>query len=186
LDEYAKILFIDYASIELEFDIDVERYLKLKFFLVLLSLQNLNSKIQNFQSNAIYNRFRILETKRNIEELNINSHGNNGKYYLTKCYFSILIHLYYYLFIFYFKIGKRIKTKNDFNIVDEMNDLFSKIECISYSQITDLKEIAEGGFGIVYKALIKGKVVAIKKLSNSQNSSKYFLNEVIFKFIIYI
>ena len=86
------------------------------------------------------------------------------------------------MFFFYFKIGKRIKTKNDFNIiVDEMNDLFSKlkIEWIPYSQITDLKEIAEGGFGIVYKALINGKDVAIKKLSNSQNSSKCFLNEVI-------
>jgi serine/threonine protein kinase len=73
-------------------------------------------------------------------------------------------------------------------MVDEMNDLFSKlkIEWIPYSQITDLKEIAEGGFGIVYKALNNGKVVAIKKLSNSQNSSKYFLNEVIFKSIIYI
>ena len=91
------------------------------------------------------------------------------------------------LFIFYIKIGKRIRTRSDFKIVvGEMNDLFSKIKWIPYSQITDLKEIAEGGFGIVYKAINNGKVVAIKKLSNSQNSSKYFLNEVIFKSIIYI
>jgi hypothetical protein len=50
---------------------------------------------------------------------------------------------------------------------------------IPYSQITDFNYIAEGGFGIIYKAVWLGQNVAVKKFSNSQNISKYFLNEVI-------
>ncbi|POG81705.1 kinase-like domain-containing protein [Rhizophagus irregularis DAOM 181602=DAOM 197198] len=53
-----------------------------------------------------------------------------------------------------------------------------KIKWISYSQIKSLKKIAEGGFGIIYKALINGDVVAIKKVLNSQEPNKYFLNEL--------
>jgi hypothetical protein len=55
-----------------------------------------------------------------------------------------------------------------------------KVKWIPYSQIKILTKIAEGGFGIVYKAtFLDGKTVAIKKFFNSQNISKYFLNEVI-------
>ncbi|PKB96994.1 kinase-like protein, partial [Rhizophagus irregularis] len=53
-----------------------------------------------------------------------------------------------------------------------------KIKWVSYSQIKILKKIAEGGFGIIYKALINGDVVAIKKVLNSQEPNKYFLNEL--------
>ena len=53
---------------------------------------------------------------------------------------------------------------------------------IPYSQIKNLRKIAEGGFSIIYKATwsdgINDTDVAIKKLFNSQNISKYFLNEV--------
>ena len=67
------------------------------------------------------------------------------------------------------------------------------MEWIPYSQITNCKKIAEGGFGIIYKAIWinassryddflrireKNKTVAIKRFLNSQNISKYFLNEV--------
>ncbi|GBC39049.2 kinase-like domain-containing protein [Rhizophagus irregularis DAOM 181602=DAOM 197198] len=38
--------------------------------------------------------------------------------------------------------------------------------------------MAAGGFGIIYKALIKGDVVALKKVLNSQEPNKYFLNEL--------
>ena len=55
----------------------------------------------------------------------------------------------------------------------------SIIEWIPYSQITNTKEIAKGGFGIIYKATWIGKDVAVKKFFNSQNMSKYFLSEVI-------
>ncbi|GBC43989.2 kinase-like domain-containing protein [Rhizophagus irregularis DAOM 181602=DAOM 197198] len=37
--------------------------------------------------------------------------------------------------------------------------------------------MTEGGFGIVYKALINGDIVAIKKVLYSQEPNKYFLNE---------
>ena len=57
----------------------------------------------------------------------------------------------------------------------------SMIEWIPYSQITNMKEIAKGGFGIIYQATwLDGhdKIVAIKQFENSQDISKYFLNEV--------
>jgi hypothetical protein len=54
-----------------------------------------------------------------------------------------------------------------------------KIKEIPYSQVTKLKPIAEGGFGVIYKANWLGDNVVIKKFNNSQNISKYFLNEVI-------
>jgi hypothetical protein len=49
---------------------------------------------------------------------------------------------------------------------------------IPYSQIKNLEQIAEEGFGIVYKASINGNIVAIIKIFNSQNPDKDFLNEV--------
>uniref|UniRef100_U9T1A4 Protein kinase domain-containing protein n=1 Tax=Rhizophagus irregularis (strain DAOM 181602 / DAOM 197198 / MUCL 43194) TaxID=747089 RepID=U9T1A4_RHIID len=62
----------DYNSIELEFDIDIKRYLRFKIFGP--SLHNLNSNDLNTISS------NILGTKRNIEELEINSYGNSGIY----------------------------------------------------------------------------------------------------------
>ncbi|RIA92250.1 hypothetical protein C1645_765552, partial [Glomus cerebriforme] len=61
---------------------------------------------------------------------------------------------------------------------------------ISYSQITNLEKIAEGGFSIIYKAiwldrkfpydLGENKIIAVKRLKSSQKISKDFLNEVIY------
>ena len=68
-----------------------------------------------------------------------------------------------------------------------------KIEWIPSSQITNMKKIAIGGFGIIYQAtwidgpLIKdisnyirksNKTVIVKRFENSQGIGKYFLNEV--------
>jgi hypothetical protein len=50
---------------------------------------------------------------------------------------------------------------------------------IPHTQITNFKYVAEGGFGIIYKATWLGQDVAVKRFLNSQNISKYFLNEVI-------
>ncbi|UZO17318.1 uncharacterized protein OCT59_008676 [Rhizophagus irregularis] len=55
----------------------------------------------------------------------------------------------------------------------------STIKEIPYSQISNLKQIAKGGFGIVYKATWMGNNVAVKRFLNSQNISKSFLNEII-------
>ncbi|CAB5182280.1 unnamed protein product [Rhizophagus irregularis] len=56
------------------------------------------------------------------------------------------------------------------------------IKWIPYSQIENLRKIAEGGFSIIYKAIwVDGSLdrdVAIKRLHNSQNISKYFLDEL--------
>ncbi|GES97623.1 kinase-like domain-containing protein [Rhizophagus clarus] len=57
------------------------------------------------------------------------------------------------------------------------------IKWIPYSQFKDLKKIGEGGFSSIYKATWTVSVggdanVALKKLYNSQNISKYFFNEI--------
>ena len=60
-----------------------------------------------------------------------------------------------------------------------------KMKWLPYSQIKNLTEIAKGGFGIIYKATFSSldEPVALKKIFNSQNMSKCFLNEVIVIFI---
>ncbi|CAB5196232.1 unnamed protein product [Rhizophagus irregularis] len=51
------------------------------------------------------------------------------------------------------------------------------MEWIPYSQIKNLEKIAEGGFGIIYKAIWLNKTtVAVKRFRKSQDISKYFLN----------
>ncbi|EXX58921.1 Sps1p [Rhizophagus irregularis DAOM 197198w] len=53
-----------------------------------------------------------------------------------------------------------------------------RVRWVPYSQIKNLEKIAEGGFGTVYKAIWNNEPVAVKRFSNSQNISKYFLNEL--------
>ncbi|PKY31575.1 kinase-like protein [Rhizophagus irregularis] len=75
-------------------------------------------------------------------------------------------------------------TSNPFNIYLFINNelclsLYEKvIKWIPYSQIKNLKKIAGGGFSIIYKATWENTDVAVKKLHDSQNISKYFLNEL--------
>ncbi|PKK60918.1 hypothetical protein RhiirC2_856587 [Rhizophagus irregularis] len=71
------------------------------------------------------------------------------------------------------------KNSNPLNIYKNDFALKLKIEWVPYSRITNLKEIAEGGYGKIYKASINGNIVAVKEFLNSQDPSKYFLNEVI-------
>jgi hypothetical protein len=57
------------------------------------------------------------------------------------------------------------------------------IKMIKYSETENFVRIAEGGYGIIYKATWKinsiySKVIAVKRFLNSQNTSKYFMNEV--------
>ena len=66
------------------------------------------------------------------------------------------------------------------------------MEWIPYSQFTNVKEIARGGFGIIYQATwldgsingheslyrIRNETVILKRFKNSQDISKYFLDEV--------
>ncbi|CAB5360384.1 unnamed protein product [Rhizophagus irregularis] len=50
---------------------------------------------------------------------------------------------------------------------------------IEYSETEDFERIAEGGFGIIYKATWnKNGIVAVKKFLNSQDISKDFINEL--------
>ena len=50
---------------------------------------------------------------------------------------------------------------------------------IPYSQVTNVQEIAKGGYGIIYQAdWLNNGTVILKKFRNPQDISKYFLNEV--------
>ncbi|CAB4421506.1 unnamed protein product [Rhizophagus irregularis] len=81
------------------------------------------------------------------------------------------------------------------DIKRELKNALSKpiMEWIPYSQITNCEKIAEGGFGIIYKAIWldassryddflsireKDKTVAIKRFLNSKDMDKYFLDEL--------
>src|SRR5581483_10502761 len=68
------------------------------------------------------------------------------------------------------------------------------MEWIPYSQFANVKEIAKGGFGIIYQTTLldnsinrdyrgqlsetKSETVILKRFKNSQDISKHFLNEV--------
>ncbi|GES81678.1 kinase-like domain-containing protein [Rhizophagus clarus] len=52
------------------------------------------------------------------------------------------------------------------------------MEWIPYSQFMDVEEIARGGFGIIYRATWTQKNAILKKFKDSQDTSKYFLNEL--------
>jgi hypothetical protein len=77
------------------------------------------------------------------------------------------------------------KDNNSLNFCDFILDklrIVKNIKKIKYFQIKDLKRIAKGGFGIIYKATWKNstinKIVAVKRFLNSQIISKDFINEV--------
>ncbi|UZO14631.1 uncharacterized protein OCT59_006084 [Rhizophagus irregularis] len=57
---------------------------------------------------------------------------------------------------------------------------YGEIKWISYSQFTDFKEIAKGGYGIIYKAtwLSNNETIILKRFNNSKNIGKYFLNKL--------
>ncbi|PKY21677.1 kinase-like protein [Rhizophagus irregularis] len=65
--------------------------------------------------------------------------------------------------------------------VDQFHEIFKNrhLEWIPYFQFANVKEIAEGGFGVIYKATCSnGKIVILKRFKNSKNISRYFLNEL--------
>ncbi|POG68791.1 hypothetical protein GLOIN_2v1632799, partial [Rhizophagus irregularis DAOM 181602=DAOM 197198] len=91
-----------------------------------------------------------------------------------------------------FQIDDYIKNTNPLKIYSYIKDKLNsspsklKIDWIPYSQIKNLEKIAEGGFGIIYKAKIDGKVVAVKGFLNSQDPSNDFLNEVSKNYSIFL
>jgi hypothetical protein len=80
-------------------------------------------------------------------------------------------------------MNKNSNSLDVYNFIErEIKNVNSKrtMEWIPYSQIRNLEKIAEGGFGIIYKAIWLNKTtVAVKRFHNSQDISKHFLNEVI-------
>ncbi|CAB4410361.1 unnamed protein product [Rhizophagus irregularis] len=70
--------------------------------------------------------------------------------------------------------SKKLKDQSE-KLTDQSEKL---IEWISYSQFTNVKEIARGGFGIIYCATRDQKSIILKKFKNSQDTSRYFLNEL--------
>jgi hypothetical protein len=71
----------------------------------------------------------------------------------------------------------------------QTESIHNAIKWISYPQIKNLSRIAEGGFSTIYKATwVDGTTnmnVAVKKLHDSQNIGKHYLNEVIY-LILYV
>ncbi|GBC00349.1 hypothetical protein RclHR1_03820014 [Rhizophagus clarus] len=88
-------------------------------------------------------------------------------------------HNYHHQFVNYISANKSL-----FNPLDVYsffkNFVFHSLDpkWFPYSKITNLTKIAEGGYGKIYKASIYGNIVAIKEFLNSQDPSKYFLNEI--------
>src|SRR5581483_3525278 len=71
------------------------------------------------------------------------------------------------------------KNSNPLSVYGFVRDLTPAFKWYPYSEFNNFKKIAEGGFGIVYRATLDGKTVAVKRFSKSRNIDKYFLNEVI-------
>ncbi|PKY21930.1 kinase-like protein [Rhizophagus irregularis] len=65
------------------------------------------------------------------------------------------------------------------NLIDQSEKL---MKWIPYSQFNNIKKVAEGGFSIIYQAILHNgsynETVILKKFKNSQDFSKYFLNEL--------
>ncbi|GBC01922.1 hypothetical protein RclHR1_04390007 [Rhizophagus clarus] len=69
------------------------------------------------------------------------------------------------------------KIVDDF--IKECNKQSETLKWIPYNQFSEITYIVKGGFGEIYKAKWKGIYdVALKKLYNSQDITKVFLNEV--------
>ncbi|GES73410.1 kinase-like domain-containing protein [Rhizophagus clarus] len=76
--------------------------------------------------------------------------------------------------------NKNFDPLNVYNFIDhELKNISSKriMEWIPYSRIKNLEKIAEGGFGIIYKATWFKTDVAVKRFLQSRDISN-FLNEV--------
>ncbi|PKC58199.1 hypothetical protein RhiirA1_468358 [Rhizophagus irregularis] len=74
---------------------------------------------------------------------------------------------------------KKLKNQLMDQSIKLMDQSEKLIEWTSYSQFTNVKEIARGGFGIIYCATTRDKKsVILKKFKNSQDTSRYFLNEL--------
>ncbi|GBB97731.1 hypothetical protein RclHR1_03050020 [Rhizophagus clarus] len=100
--------------------------------------------------------------------ISINTIDNSGSYNIDGFLFFTKLNIIEYV----------NNINKNFNPLDIYKNNFAselRIEWIPYSQITILEEIAEGGYGKIYKALINGNIVAIKEFLNS---SKHFLDEI--------
>ncbi|RGB23876.1 hypothetical protein C1646_773866 [Rhizophagus diaphanus] len=83
-------------------------------------------------------------------------------------------------------IGKWFSSDITYFLNDDI-ETYKFMHYIPYSQFTNVKELAEGGFSIVYQATWLDspknsdnidKIAILKRFKNSQDISKYFLNEL--------
>ncbi|RIA81180.1 hypothetical protein C1645_573316 [Glomus cerebriforme] len=92
-------------------------------------------------------------------------------------------------------INDNLKIFSNVKVIDKyfrpicvLDSIYHKVEriikWIPYVQFTNVKQIAKGGFGIIYQAdwprfkYGSSQRVILKRFENSQSISKYFLNEV--------
>ncbi|GES81838.1 kinase-like domain-containing protein [Rhizophagus clarus] len=68
--------------------------------------------------------------------------------------------------------------KTIFKVINKSS--IGPIRWISYSQFTNIEEMTEGGYGIIYKAtwLNNNETIVLKRFENSKNIGRYFLNEL--------
>ncbi|GBC04974.1 hypothetical protein RclHR1_05990003 [Rhizophagus clarus] len=120
------------------------------------SILSENSELNDFilkLNPEIYNNLRINELPDKIK--------NNDKYFLL------------------LEINSTIQSICQNYKNTQSKDQSEKLmEWIPYSQFTNVVEIAEGGFGIIYRAIRGQQSVILKKFKNFQYASKYFLNEL--------
>ncbi|CAB4433026.1 unnamed protein product [Rhizophagus irregularis] len=113
-----------------------------------------------------------------IDITNISSGNHNIDEFLISTRTNIDIHLK--IANYMNDMDKNSDPLNVYRFIEHELKISTKrtMEWIPYSQIKELKKIAEGGFGIIYKATWFKTLAAVKRFSNSHDISKYFLNEL--------
>ncbi|GBC05819.1 hypothetical protein RclHR1_06440006 [Rhizophagus clarus] len=123
---------------------------------IISSIISGNSELDDFILNlnpGVYNNLRIDDFSDKLK--------NNDEYFLPS------------------KIESTIRSfcqnYKDTQLKDQSEN---QMKWISYSQFTNVVEIARGGFGIIYRATQDQQRIILKKFKNSKDTSKYFLNEL--------
>ena len=71
------------------------------------------------------------------------------------------------------------------DFIKECNEPNEILRWVPYDKLSEITYLAKGGFGTVYRAKLKGFLVVLKKLHNSQNMTVEFLNEVIHIIVLF-
>ncbi|CAB5210541.1 unnamed protein product [Rhizophagus irregularis] len=117
-------------------------------------------------SNIVIDITNISSGNHNIDEFLISTRTNIDRHHKIANYMN--------------DMNKNSDPLNVYRFIEHELKINTKrtMEWIPYSQIKNSEKIAEGGFGIIYKATWFKTLAAVKRFSNSHDISKYFLNEL--------